>query len=166
MRGAEHVLTVVRAVAEKNGLKMKIYDVIVVGGGIAGASVAYALSRDGRVLLLEHEHQAGYHSTSRSAAVVSSAYGPRTWQLLTAASASFYATPPEGFASAKLTKQLGALYLARAGEEGELEDQAADLERRGLACALITPSSARELVPCVTNNGPIGAAYFGVVALC
>jgi D-arginine dehydrogenase len=128
---------------------MKTYDAIVVGGGIAGASAAYALSRDGRVLLLEQESQAGYHSTSRSAAVISSAYGPRTWQVLTTASSSFYAAPPEGFASGQLTKPLGALYLARAGEEGRLQDQAANLERRGLGCTLCTPASAKQLVPVV-----------------
>lgn len=128
---------------------MKSYDVIIVGGGIAGASVAHALSRDVRVLLLEQEDQLGYHSTGRSAAVVSAAYGPRTWQLLTTASAGFFANPPAGFAAAPLTRRLGALFLARAGEESDLESQAADLERRGVACTLIPPAAAKELVPIV-----------------
>jgi len=51
------------------------YDVIVVGGGIAGVSVAYELSKDSRVLLFEAETQLGYHSTGRSAAVYIPSYG-------------------------------------------------------------------------------------------
>ena len=46
---------------------MKTADVIVIGGGIAGASAAAELAGDGaRVLLLEMESQPGYHATGRS----------------------------------------------------------------------------------------------------
>jgi len=127
----------------------RTYDAIVVGGGIAGASAAYALSRKARVVVLEAETQPGYHSTSRSAAVVSSAYGPKTWQILTAASTAFYESPPTGFSHAPLTRPLGALYLARSGEERELEDRAFELNGRGVPCQLITPSAAKQLVPVV-----------------
>ena len=44
-------------------------DFLIIGGGIAGASVAYWLAPHGRVILLERESQAGYHSTGRSAAM-------------------------------------------------------------------------------------------------
>jgi D-arginine dehydrogenase len=127
----------------------RTYDAIVIGGGIAGASVAYALSRDARVLILEMETQPGYHSTSRSAAVVSLAYGPKTWQILTAASAAFYMSPPAGFSHGPLTKPLGALYLARSGEERELQGHASALSRRGVVCELIAPSVAKDLAPVV-----------------
>ena len=47
------------------------YEVVIVGGGIAGASLAYFLTARGMrdVLLLEREAQPAYHSTGRSAAV-------------------------------------------------------------------------------------------------
>ncbi len=45
------------------------YDVAVIGAGIAGASVAAELTGSCRVVLLEQENQAGYHTTGRSAAV-------------------------------------------------------------------------------------------------
>jgi D-arginine dehydrogenase len=125
------------------------FDFMVVGGGIAGASAASALSRHGRVALLEKESQPGFHSTSRSAAVLSCAYGPRSWQILSTASASFYAEPPEGFTDAALTRPLGALYLAAAHEEEGLRDQAADLTKRGVACELISAEAARSMVPVV-----------------
>jgi len=43
-------------------------DVIIVGGGIAGAGAAYEISRFASVVLLERETRCGYHSTGRSAA--------------------------------------------------------------------------------------------------
>ncbi|MFA7557144.1 MAG: FAD-dependent oxidoreductase, partial [Hydrogenophaga sp.] len=43
-------------------------DFIIIGAGIAGASLAYFLAPQGRCLVLERESQPGYHSTGRSAA--------------------------------------------------------------------------------------------------
>ena len=43
-------------------------DIAVVGGGIAGASVAYELAAARSVVLLEAEAALGTHSTARSAA--------------------------------------------------------------------------------------------------
>ncbi len=45
-----------------------IYDFAVIGGGIAGASVAAELAGHASVILLEAEEVCGYHSTGRSAA--------------------------------------------------------------------------------------------------
>ena len=48
-------------------------DIIVIGGGVAGLSAAAALSRHGRVVILEAEEGLGYHSSGRS--VTFSHYG-------------------------------------------------------------------------------------------
>ena len=68
-------------------------DFIVVGAGIAGASAAYELSRDSTVVLVEREHQPGYHSTGRSAAVFTEIYGNAAIRALTVASAPFFGRP-------------------------------------------------------------------------
>jgi D-arginine dehydrogenase len=47
------------------------YDIVIVGAGIAGASVAAALGDGINVALVEQEQQPGYHSTGRSAAIYS-----------------------------------------------------------------------------------------------
>ena len=65
------------------------FDVAVIGGGIAGTSVAAELSKDRRVLLLEMESQPGYHTTGRSAAVYAAVYGPSPIRALTRASRAF-----------------------------------------------------------------------------
>ncbi|MGL4490312.1 MAG: FAD-dependent oxidoreductase, partial [Rhizobiaceae bacterium] len=46
---------------------MTDFDIIVVGAGIAGASVAAYLSATRKVAILEMEDRPGYHTTGRSA---------------------------------------------------------------------------------------------------
>ena len=43
------------------------YDAVIVGGGIAGLSLASALAGRCSVALVEAEHQLAYHTSSRSA---------------------------------------------------------------------------------------------------
>src|SRR5512142_3337319 len=61
-------------------------DFLVVGGGIAGASVGYFLAGSGSVTVLEMEAVPGYHSTGRSAALFTEYYGNDVVRALTRAS--------------------------------------------------------------------------------
>ena len=54
---------------------MADFDILIIGGGIAGASLAAAIGRRARVAILEAEDQCGYHSTGRSAAFWLASYG-------------------------------------------------------------------------------------------
>src|ERR687885_457487 len=54
---------------------MDEFDVIIVGGGIAGASLGAAIAGKRRTLILEAEDQCGYHTTGRSAAFWLAHYG-------------------------------------------------------------------------------------------
>lgn len=81
---------------------METADFIVIGGGIAGASVGYELSLHGKVVVLEMEASAGYHSTGRSAAVMSENYGPALWSRLVTASRAFLEAPPDDFTDVPL----------------------------------------------------------------
>jgi D-arginine dehydrogenase len=122
-------------------------DFIVVGGGIAGASVAYELSTRGSVVLLEMESSPGYHSTGRSAAVMSENYGPAFWSRLVTASRSFLEAPPAGFSATPLVTPRGALFLARESEEAELRRQGEALVRRGASVEIMTPNDALRHCP-------------------
>ena len=91
---------------------MEQFDVVIIGAGMGGASLAWTLAPQRRVLVLERESQPGYHSTGRSAAVLHSSYGNRAIRALTAASAPFYQEPPPGFSPTALARPLGVLVLA------------------------------------------------------
>jgi D-arginine dehydrogenase len=97
------------------------FDFVVIGAGIAGASVAAELQREHKVLLAEMESRPGYHSTGRSAAVFAEAYGPAPIRALTRASRKFYLDPPDGFASAPLLSERGGLFVANDEQVGRLD---------------------------------------------
>ena len=93
---------------------MQTADYIVIGAGIAGASIAWQLVQDGRssVLLLERESQPGYHTTGRSAALYMATYGTPNIQALTRASRAFYDAPPLEFGADPILSPRGVIYVA------------------------------------------------------
>src|SRR5512143_1424096 len=87
------------------------FDFIVIGAGIAGASVSAHLAAKHRVAVLEMEDVPGFHSTGRSAALYAPNYGPPAMRALTRAARDFYFAPPEGFAEAPLVSPRASLFL-------------------------------------------------------
>lgn len=98
-----------------------IFDVVVIGAGIAGASVAAELAASVDVALVEMEAQPGYHTTGRSAAVFAPSYGPSGVRALTRASRLFFDAPPEGFAAVPLLSPRQILMIATADQRESLE---------------------------------------------
>lgn len=98
-------------------------DAIVVGAGMAGASVAAELSKRLRVVLIERESQPGVHSTGRSAASFIPSYKADidALRILTKVSEFFFRQPPVGFTDFPLLKPRGLLTLLReaSGESSE-----------------------------------------------
>lgn len=97
------------------------FDIVVIGAGMAGASVAAELAGRARTILLEMEPQPGYHTTGRSAALFAPSYGPGPIRALTRASEAFYRTPPEGFSEVRLISPRGILMIARSDQLAALE---------------------------------------------
>ncbi len=98
---------------------MKSYDVLVIGGGIAGVSIGYELATDRRVGLLEMEATLAYHTTGRSVATFLESYGGHTIRLLTTASRVFMEDPPEGFGR-PLLKPLPLIWVAPHGDVDDM----------------------------------------------
>ena len=86
--------------------------IVIIGGGIAGAGLAYFLAAHARVTLLEAEDHPGLHSTGRSAAFYAETYGGPLVQPLTAASRGFFEAPPPGYGDTPLVSPRGALHIA------------------------------------------------------
>ena len=87
-------------------------DAIVIGAGIAGATVAAHLSVDHTVVLVEAEEAAGYHSTGRSAAIWILNYGPPDVRVLTGGSRAFFEHPPAGFSDTPILAHRPVVFLA------------------------------------------------------
>ena len=76
-------------------MKHVAFDVIVVGAGIAGTSVAAELSKHSSVVLIERESHPAMHATGRSAATFIPSYRANNpaLRLLTRASGNFLKSP-------------------------------------------------------------------------
>ena len=97
------------------------FDAIVIGAGIAGATVAAHLAEDRRVALIEAEEAAGYHSTGRSAAIWILNYGPPDVRTLTGLSRPFFESPPDGFVDAPILAHRPVVFLAPADQVAHLD---------------------------------------------
>ncbi|MGG5888904.1 NAD(P)/FAD-dependent oxidoreductase [Falsiroseomonas sp. HC035] len=102
-------------------MDIQVFDVLVIGAGIAGATAAAHCASFGRVALMEAEETAGYHSTGRSAAIWIQNYGPPDVRRLSAASRAFFADPPPGFAGAPLFAQRPVVTIAPADQAAAMQ---------------------------------------------
>src|SRR5580704_10268655 len=98
-------------------------DILIVGGGIAGAGAAYELAAFASVIVLEREPHCGYHSTGRSAASFTENYGGAFIRRLAIASRGFLQDPPAGFCDHPLLAPRGIITIARADQLEMLEAQ-------------------------------------------
>jgi D-arginine dehydrogenase len=138
-------------------------DVVVVGAGIAGASVAAELAATLGVVVLEMEEQPGYHTTGRSAAVFAECYGNRVVRALTRASRSFLEASPAG-AEAPLLARRGWLTIARPDQLEHLADLERELLANGGKVERLGEARALELVP-ILRRGRLAAALLDPSAM-
>jgi D-arginine dehydrogenase len=134
-------------------------DVIVIGGGIAGASAAYEIASFTSVIVLEREAHAGYHSTGRSAASFTENYASTLIRRLAIASRAFLEAPPAGFSEHSLLSPRGLLTIAR---RDQLDKLARDLEigRRFVPnIRAIDPAEAIARVPILRREYVCGAFF-------
>jgi D-arginine dehydrogenase len=131
-------------------------DIIVIGAGIAGASIAAHLAETHRVILTEREERPGYHSTGRSAALFTEIYGNSLIRALTRASRAFLFAPPPSFSEIPLTRSRGCLYIATTRQLGSLQEFAA-LPDIAPATRPLSAADARNLCPVLREDYVAGA---------
>ncbi|MEK9213026.1 NAD(P)/FAD-dependent oxidoreductase [Sphingomonas sp. 2378] len=136
------------------------YDIAIVGAGMAGASLAAAIGRRARVVLIEAEDMPGRHATGRSAAFWSETYGGPAVQPLTTASG------PALHEGGYLTP-LGSLHIGRAEDADRVERLLSDFAGTGVALSRVDPAAH---VPGLRPEWRLGVwepscAYIDVAAL-
>ena len=134
-------------------------DFLIIGAGIAGASVGYWLSPHGRVIVLERESQPGYHSTGRSAALFMESYGTPQVRALTLASRAFFESPPAGFCEHPLISKRGAMMVAGPGQEDLLKEHWDVLRAVTPDAQQLSVAEACAKVPVLRSEKLIGAVY-------
>jgi len=105
---------------------MSDFDVIIVGGGIGGASLGSEIAAKRRTLIIEAERHCGYHSTGRSAAFFLESYGGPEVAKLSTASRDFLLNPPANFSEHSFLRSRGDLHIMK----GELPELPASIETR------------------------------------
>jgi len=141
-----------------------ICDFIVVGAGIAGASIAYELSLTSRVCLVEAEERPGLHATGRSAALFAPSYGGPEIRALTRASRPFFDRPPSGFGEHPLLTPRGCLYIARDDQRPRLARMVSDIVDSGGRVSTLDGHEAEASIP-LLRPGYVAAAAFDLDAM-
>nr|WP_271209035.1 FAD-binding oxidoreductase [Rhodococcus wratislaviensis]GLK33449.1 hypothetical protein GCM10017611_02910 [Rhodococcus wratislaviensis] len=124
----------------------KIFDTIVIGGGMAGVSIAYELADEQTVAIIEREPTLAYHTTGRSAAAFLESYGNKTIRMLTAASRDFFVDPPEHFEDLIATP-LPLLIIADESETAALRTLYQEVAERARGIELVDGTIAGKLNP-------------------
>lgn len=96
------------------------YDIVIIGAGIGGASLAANLGTGVSVAILEAEAFPGYHTSGRSAAFYSESYGGPVVQPLTTASLPYFNSAETEAGEAWLGAERGALYVGKAHQREAL----------------------------------------------
>jgi glycine/D-amino acid oxidase-like deaminating enzyme len=138
-------------------------DIVVVGGGIAGAAAAYELARRGagRIVLLEQESLAGTHASGRNAALLLQNVDDESNVRLGMAGQAFYAAPPDDLGLAEpLYHAVGSLLLA-SGPTGRKRAERGTVRVRalGLDVTLLSPAEAAARVPILDPTRFTAAAW-------
>jgi D-arginine dehydrogenase len=132
-------------------------DVVVIGAGMAGASVAAHLAAAARVILLEAEDQPGYHSTGRSAALFSETYGNFPVRVLSRAGRPFYEERAGGVAPYPILTPRGVMVFAAPGQERRLDGAWAELSPLDPTIRRLDADQALKLVPVLRPDRIVGA---------
>lgn len=137
---------------------MESYDAIVIGGGMAGVSLAYELQSDRRVALLEMEDRLAFHTTGRSAATFLETYGGPQIRALTTGSRAFFEDPAVPIEHSPL-RPLGLVWIATEPHADRIAGMHAEMAPLVPEVQVLTPAEAVEVNPILKQEYLAAALY-------
>src|ERR1700710_1904090 len=136
-------------------------EIVIVGGGVIGASVAYHLTKLGRadVLLLEQGRLSG-GTTWHAAGLVGPLRATESGTRLVQYSAELYASLEAETGLSTGYRNVGGLIVARTeGRRVQLRRTAANGAAYDLECRMVTPEEAGDLWPPMRTDDLLGAIW-------
>ncbi|TPK73286.1 FAD-binding oxidoreductase [Mesorhizobium sp. B2-4-18] len=127
--------------------------IAVIGGGIAGLSLAAEVAASAEVTVIEREPHLGYHASGRSAALFTETYGNRLVRGLTLASRQ--AIVEGGF----VAHRRGALHVGWTGDDAAIDKLARDLQALVPSVRRLSAAELHALVPVIAQQATCGGVY-------
>ncbi|ETX06529.1 MAG: hypothetical protein ETSY2_16575 [Candidatus Entotheonella gemina] len=143
---------------------MDTADIVIAGGGMAGASMAYFLVQQGakNIVLLEREATLAHHSSGRSAAINLEWDADPVIRDLQLLSRDFFYDPPGGFTAtdAPIFHRTGVLDVAAPDDLHLLASQVASSQAAGIAVECWTPDEVCHRAPLLIEEYMGGGVSF------
>jgi len=132
-----------------NGPARSRYEIVVVGAGIAGASLAYALAERGMndVLVVERETKPAHHASGRSARTLLEVDPNPSVQRLKVLGARFLRRLPAGLLDRPVLQRNGAMRLYVDHEWPHVRAHAEAMRTDGIHLELLSPAEAAAVAP-------------------
>jgi sarcosine oxidase subunit beta len=137
-------------------------DVVIIGGGVIGTSIAYHLAKMGAqdIVVLEKEPMLGMGSTGKCAGGIRQQFSSEVNVHLAMESVRFFETFEQELGADPEFRQYGYLFLATTEEDAAAFQHNASLQRSlGLAVDVLSPQQAADLVPALNVHDVLLATY-------
>lgn len=144
------------------GGKVETAEVVVIGGGVVGTSIAYHLARQGcqGVVLLEKEPLLGTESTGACVGGIRFQFSTEINIRLSLASRTRFLHFQEEFGCEIGYRQHGYLFLATNPDVLEILTTSVQLQQKlGVPAALLSPQEVLDLVPFIEVGDVLGASF-------
>jgi D-arginine dehydrogenase len=139
--------------------ELRTQRIVIIGGGIAGASVAYELAGRAEVVLLEAEAVCGHHTTGRSAALYTECYGDRVIRALAAAGRPLLEQPPDGFSDVPLVTPMPMILVGTDDQRDHLDRDLAEYQTMVPTVRPLTGAEVVDLCPAIDREVIAGGIY-------